>query len=444
MGRSPESFPTPVDQVTGFLDRSEFRMRLCDMLSDTGPGTVALILLDIARFNEINTAFGLSKGDELLGKVARRIRKAVPKANAFGRLSSNEFAVLIETPAETEITVAALLEIFARPIMVSGQDLRIRVHIGSAETAVPAPCDERLLTSATIALNRAKKSAQAHIRFVETPGDLATDMFRIESDLRATLIGDDPDLSDLFRGTRLFPVFQPKVDLLTGHVASVEALARWRDETGRIVGPAVFVPVAERAGLMDALGLWVMKATVSALRHLPGNMGAAVNVSPCQMKNHESFSRQLQRSLETAGVAPGRLELEITENVLGQDIEAGVNALSSLGLKLWVDDFGTGEASLARLVTLPFSGVKLDKSIVDTMAQGKPGRAERLIGAIAAIAFSQSMETVAEGVEHAWQVERLSGMSIDYGQGFFFAPPMELDELRDFLASSTPRALTMR
>lgn len=426
------------DPVTGFLPRATFLSVLDARIGAEGRPLPGLVMLDIDRFNEVNDGFGPQRADELLQKAAQRIARAACVSCAVGRMSGNEFAILVDDGELVESVVGRLKDLFSRPFILSGQALHLRLHLGSVAALDDLSSGMDLLHVAGIALNACRRKGPGHVRFTPEMGREVADAFRIEADLRRTILEhtileQEHTLPDPMSALRLFPVFQPKIGLKTGALASVEVLCRWRDDTGRIVGPACFMPIADRAGLMDALTVWMLRATISALRELPESLTAAVNVAPSQLQRHEWLRLEIVQMLEESGVHPARLEVEVTENVVGLPIEAGVRAMADMGLKLWVDDFGTGEASLARLVTLPFSGVKLDKSIVDTMMVEAPGRAEDLIGAIQAIAFSLSMESVAEGIEHGWQAERIAALGVDYGQGYHFAAPLDLQALHDFI-----------
>ncbi|ARE39344.1 diguanylate cyclase/phosphodiesterase (GGDEF & EAL domains) with PAS/PAC sensor(s) [Rhodovulum sp. P5] len=422
-----------LDPTTGFLTRSDFVACLQRRVARRGAVGFGLILLNLARFDEVNDSFGPLKADELLTKAARRIEGAARDAHAIGRISGNEFAILVDRDDGFTGTIKRLQDLFSSPFMLCGRELRLGIHVGSVQGTSDLATGLDMLHLAGIALSAAKRTGPGHLCYAPEMKTAAASVFTIENDLRDALLEQGNIVPDPLRAARLFPVFQPKVDLATGRIKGVEVLCRMLADSGGVISPTLFLPIAERAGLMDALTLWLLRVTIRTLAELPKDVSAAINIPPCQLSRHEWLSLQIRDLLGDGNIAPERLELEITEHVLGSPIDDGVKALSKLGLKIWVDDFGTGEASLSRLVTLPFTGVKLDKSIVDTMQPDRPGDAERLIGAIEAIAFALSLETVAEGIEAAWQAERIESMGVDFGQGYHFAAPMELGPLQDVL-----------
>ena len=377
----------------------------------------AVLCLDLDRFPEVNDTLGHAAGDRLIRRCAERLQACVRETDTVARIGGDEFAIIqvgIEQPDGAQALCRRLLEILADPIDLDGHEFVVTASIGVALIPMDGSIPGRLLQSADIALNRAKEEGRNTFRFFEPGMDARLQERRaLERDLRAALARDELEL-----------YYQPKVAVAPNRLGGVEALVRWHHPERGLVPPNDFIGVAEETGLIVALGEWVLRtACVQAAAWPP--LGMAVNISPVQFKHRDLLVDAVRRALADSGLAPGRLELEITEGVLLQDVDAAmatIMQLKGLGVQIAMDDFGTGYSSLSYLQKFPFDKIKIDRSFVGALAQRSDSGA--IVRAVVALGQSLGMLTCAEGVETAEQLSFLKLEGCDEVQGYYFGKPM--------------------
>ncbi|NRF69608.1 EAL domain-containing protein [Aquincola sp. S2] len=377
----------------------------------------ALLLIDLQQFSQINDALGPRAGDLLLLAVAARLRERAADGLLLARVAADVFALL---GPEQRIDAAAVTAVFDTPFQVERYPLPVRATLGQVRLADVDGDGLDALKCANIALNRAKTQGDAHCHYSRRmAGDLRRRL-RLLNDLQAAL--------DQAAPVQLQLHYQPKVALPHGRIVGAEALLRWRTAAGDEVPPEQIVSLAESAGLMVALGERVMHAACRAAAAWRAgghpDFGIAVNVSPSQFRS-PGFVESVQRCLAATGLAAAGLELEITETIAMQDIDAVIgvlHALRRLGVRIALDDFGTGFSSLAYLHQLPIHTLKIDRSFLRDFPapRGRTTMAELVVR----LGRRLKLDLVAEGIETAAQAQALERMGCRGGQGYLFSPPL--------------------
>jgi diguanylate cyclase (GGDEF)-like protein/PAS domain S-box-containing protein len=402
-----------------FLDAVEVGLERCSHRNTR----LAVLLADIDRFKLVNDSLGHAAGDEMLRSVTERLRLAAGPAALLARFGSDEFCLLLEDVTDDQQPVRLAERIadqLAAPITVGDHSVFVTISTGIAvSTAGGRTSPEALLRDADVALHRAKERGRARSElFVEDLRHHAVNQLRTASDLHRALDGKE------FR-----VVYQPEVDLRTGHIMAVEALVRWHHPERGLVPPAEFIPLAEQTGLIAGIGNWVLETAIeqaarwSTARWNRTGLLVWVNLSARQLSD-AGLVDLVASLLRKHGVAAQQLGLEITETALLDDAEVAVDALTALhalGVRLAVDDFGTGYSSLSYLKRLPVDAVKVDRSFVDGLAQG--GDDSAIVAAVAGMARALRLTTIAEGVEEIGQLHALRRLGCDLAQGYFFTTP---------------------
>ena len=435
------------DPLTGLPNRTLFHEQLAACLERVAQDPeypFAVLLLDLDRFKVVNDSLGHLAGDELLIHVAQRLRAAVrnaPAENAvarggaardvIARLGGDEFAILLENvDAQGAVRIAGRIhESIHAAFKLESQEVFTTVSIGIAAGSAAYHTPTEILRDADTAMYKAKSLGRSRFEVFDA-GMRAQAVARLEleSDLRRAV------------DNREFVLYyQPKVSLKTGKIVGVEALIRWRHPERGIVPPDQFIPVAEETGLIVPIGLWVLREACTAMHgwhsEFPTNppLEISVNVSVRQFREPD-LQAQVAAILAETQLDPATLQLEITESVLMDDLDAVaglLGALKTLGVGLKIDDFGTGYASLKCLSRLPFDVLKIDRSFVVNMAE-KDGTGDT-IKTILQLAENLGMEVVAEGIEKEEQLVELRSLDCDYGQGYYFSPPIEQNALCDLI-----------
>ena len=424
------------DPLTGLPNRRLLMERLCAAL-DRGRrrgGGTALLFLDLDRFKLVNDSLGHPVGDQLLAAVAERLRAALRPADTVARFGGDEFAVLLDGAPGAEAalrTAEAVQRALAAPVALDGFEVFTSASIGVAVAGARADGPEALLRGADAAMYRAKARGPGRCELYDHAMHArALARLRVESDLRRALE----------RG-EVTAHYQPIVNLATGRVSGVEALARWRHPERGWVQPDEFVPAAEDTGLILELGRRVLAEACGRAREwggaLPGGapVDVSVNLSVKQLAQAD-LVEQVRAALDESGLPAARLRLEVTESVLVADPAAAaatLRRLKELGVRVWMDDFGTGYSSLSALHRLPIDGLKVDRSFVAAM--GQDGRTGQVVASVMAMARGLGLEVVAEGIERADQLAGLRLLGCDAGQGWLFSPAVDSAALRDLLAA---------
>ncbi|MGA7802405.1 MAG: bifunctional diguanylate cyclase/phosphodiesterase [Gammaproteobacteria bacterium] len=421
------------DPLTGLHRRESFFVELERHVSrcNGAEKRVGLITVDIQRFRDINSAFGYRTADSLLEAFAQRIHAMLRPADVFGRVSGDEFALLLPGIAsEGHATLAAhkVIEALSSPFCVDGHTLQLRVTMGIALYPHHGTDPEQLLQSADAALSWAKRSNLPLVVFSEECRSAPGGPLLLENDLRSAIENDELEV-----------YFQPKVQLSDGLACGAEALARWSHPTRGFVPPDTFIPIAERTGLIAPLTFWSLNAALmqcSNCRKKWDRLSVAVNLSPCVLHDPDVVEL-VTRAMRIWGTDPGLLTLEITEGAMMADPARSLQTLQQLhdlGVVISIDDFGTGYSSLAYLKKLPVRELKIDKSFVRNMADDKDDA--KIVRSIIDLAHNFELQVIAEGVENQATLERLRDMGCDYAQGFYIAEPMPPDSVTRWMFES--------
>ena len=423
------------DPLTGLPNRSLLRDRMAQAMAraERENRRVAALVLDLDRFKTINDSLGHAIGDQLLKGVATRLRDLVRHSDTVSRLGGDEFVVVLtglEHPAQALPAARKILEALAAPFQLGEHELLITPSIGFALYPDNAGDPETLLKHAEAAMYHAKNQGRNTFQFF-TPefNHWATDRLRTENGLRHALARSE-----------LLLHFQPQVDLATRSIVGCEALLRWQPADSEMVMPDRFIPVAEETGLIVPIGNWVLEQACGQLARWDAEGAApirmAVNVAVPQLRQ-PGFVDGVRRALQRAGLAPERLEIEVTESVLldkDERISQTLEGLLALGTKLSLDDFGTGYASLSYLRNFRFNVLKIDRSFVSELHHNEADI--KLIRAIISIARDLSLQTVAEGVESEVQLEILQELGCTLGQGYHFSRPVPAARMGELLHGS--------
>ena len=411
------------DALTGLGNRVLFQQRAAAALRD---GEVALVLFDLDRFKEVNDTLGHHVGDRLLQVVAERLTLAVRPCDTVARLGGDEFALVLpglSDPDDARVAAERLRHALSEPIVLEGLLLDVGASAGVAVSPRHGTDAEVLLQHADNAMYLAKESGDVEVydpsRDCHTPSRLS-----MLGELRLALETDQLALH-----------FQPAVSLAHGEVVRVEALVRWQHPVLGLVGPADFVPLAERSGLVHELTAWVLDAALAQLAawQVQGLvLSLAVNISIKDLCG-EVLAGEVEKGLARHGIDASRLQLEVTEGSLLADpgrAATTLRRLAELGVALSLDDFGTGSSSLSHLRRLPVREVKVDRSFVDNMVDPTD---LAVVRSVVDLGRGLGMTVVAEGVEDALTFHRLAAMGCDVAQGWFVSPALPADELTRWL-----------
>ncbi|MBO9574444.1 MAG: EAL domain-containing protein [Sphingobium sp.] len=426
-----------VDSLTGLANRPEMMRTLEQALNPQRgqAGDCALFLLDLDRFKEVNDTLGHPAGDALLRQVAQRLLRVVGTIGQVGRIGGDEFKVVL--PGMVEVMALAKLAdsiIFclSEPYVIDGSQVVIGASIGIAIAPMDGTNSETLIRNADLALYAAKGEGRGQFRFfVPAMHAEAEDRRQLEVELRQAI------------GTGgLHLEYQPVVCAPTERITGFESLIRWRHPTRGLIPPATFIPIAEDAGLVGAIGEWVLRTACNDAVNWPEATRVAVNVSPIQFAN-PALPSIVMSALSNSGLSAERLELEITESVFlaDQNNTDGMFAqLKNLGVRLALDDFGTGYSALGYLKTAPFDKIKIDQSFVRGAAI-KGSRNAAIVKSIVNLAEALGMETTAEGAETLDELDLIRSLGCSHVQGFVYGRPMPLDATFGLLAEHDGHAV---
>ena len=421
------------DALTGLANRTQFRRRLEAALDAAdAENRVAVVFVDLDDFKIINDSLGHAVGDRLLVAVTQRLRDALRPDDTLARFGGDEFVICLEgisSERQAQRIADRIGLSLSAPLVLDDDQRYVTCSIGIALGEPGAADPDALLRDADLAMYRAKSQGKARAElFTDGLRQDAVNRLEIETGLRAALASNEMRL-----------VYQPEVDLDTGRVVAVEALLRWEHPTRGTISPAVFIPLAEVSGLIVPIGAWVLREAchqAAAWNADAGELVVSVNVSPRQLIDAD-FEHHVADALESSGLAPDRLCLEITESAVIADPAGAVaklQQLKSLGVRLALDDFGVGQSSLSQLkVLVPVETLKIDKSFIDGLTRDPEDQA--IVHAVLELARSLGMATVAEGIEDPEQAEILQNLSCTIGQGYHFARPQEADAITQLVRS---------
>jgi diguanylate cyclase (GGDEF)-like protein/PAS domain S-box-containing protein len=417
------------DALTNLPNRVLFNERLDEALTRLARSgeNLAVLCIDLDHFKSVNDTLGHPVGDLLLRQVAERLGACLRKSDMVARLGGDEFAVVqtpVTGPNEASTLATRLIEVLSLPFDLDGHEVVVGASIGIALAPDDGDTSEALLRNADMALYRAKSDGRGTSHFFEPEMDRRLQARRtLELDLRKAYAQEEFEL-----------FYQPLVNVRSGRVCGFEALIRWRHPERGIVSPVEFIPIAEEIGLIVPIGEWVLREACRQAATWPSDIHIAVNLSPVQFRSR-GIVQTVLAALGHSGLAPRRLELEITESVLLGETEANIatlHQLRALGVKIAMDDFGTGYSSLSYLRSFPFDKIKIDRSFVHEMVERPDCVA--IVCAVAGLGASLGIVTTAEGVETVAQLDRIRAEGCTEVQGYLFSAPRPASELAALLS----------
>jgi len=420
------------DELTGLPNRRLLADRLSQQFATAAESQhpLAVVLIDVERFRQINETLGRQAGDEALVAIAGRLKSTIEPNWSIARYASNTFAVMA-APVDTEAAVAQWIDkalvALGQSAQVAGTELRLSARIGIALFPADGQDGDALLANAEAALKKCKAGAQRYLFYTSAMNRRVAEHLRLETRLRNAI-----------EQSEFLLHYQPKVELKTGRVVGLEALIRWAERDGQLIAPGLFVPLLEETGMIVEVGTWVMlhaakqHAEWSAAGLNPPRI--AVNVSPLQL-GQPNFMRCVEAALEQYPLARSGLDLEITESVLMEDLHGNTEKLRlarEAGLRVSIDDFGTGYSSLGYISRLPIDALKIDRSFVARMTEDPQEMS--IVTTIISLAHALDLKVIAEGVETAQQAQLLKLLKCDQIQGYFVARPQPAEAAAGLLS----------
>jgi diguanylate cyclase (GGDEF)-like protein/PAS domain S-box-containing protein len=429
-----------VDSLTGLANRYRLHQALAENFP--APDVVkpcTLFLIDLDNFKHVNDLRGHITGDILLTEIGRRLTTLTTPSMLLARLGGDEFALMVPTEmTQTDArsladTIQATISV---PCDIDGQIVEIFASMGVAHAPVDASNASDLLKACDLALYAAKGAGKHTLRFYDPQMDAAVRH-------RLTLLAE---LKEALTQEQFILHFQPQIDLTTNTLVGFEALVRWQHPQQGLVPPLSFIPAAEDSGLIVPLGQWVLKQACLEAAKWPSGMRVAVNISAVEFERSDLLE-SVELALANSALPPQCLELELTESVLMQDSEATLSLLNGLrqaGVRLSLDDFGTGFSSLSYLHRFPLDQLKIDRSFVMPLGAGKDQTsALAVVKAIHGLAQALDLEVLAEGVETVEQLELLSKLGCVLAQGYRFSRPLTADQTGEFIATCQTSGLAI-
>jgi diguanylate cyclase (GGDEF)-like protein len=411
------------DMLTDLPNRTLLMERLAEAVKRAQSGEiVALHLFDLDHFKDVNDTLGHPAGDKLLRQTARRLKDLIGDGDTLARMGGDEFAIVqsgLTHPLEAAALAKRVVRSINTPFDIDGHEVIVGASIGIAVCPVDGEQGEELIRNADLALYRSKAEGRCTYRFFEPGMDGQMKIRRgLEADLRKAITVGEFELH-----------YQPVADLRSNTITGCEALLRWRHPQKGMILPDAFIPLAEEIGAIIPLGEWVIREACRTAAGWPDTVKVAVNLSPVQFHGAD-LCRVVLGALAASGLAPHRLELEITENVLlinSKKVVATFNRLRDLGVRIALDDFGAGHSSLSYLRQFPFDNIKIDRSFVRDIAENPSSQC--IVHAIAEMAQGLSMISTAEGVETAEQKAAVLSAGCSEMQGYLLSRAVPADEI---------------
>ncbi len=422
------------DHLTGIGNRAFFENRCDGMLARLAAREVdsaTVLFLDLDRFKLVNDTLGHAIGDALLQLVSERLKKSVREADTVARLGGDEFAILLVSATGREAAAALatrIIDMIQRPYLIDGHVVHVGASIGIAMGPEDGSTREALVRSADLALYHSKATGRGVFHFFDASmQQRAQRRHSLEVDLRKALVLRQFELH-----------YQPQIDVESGAVIGLEGLLRWHHPVRGMVLPGDFIPLAEELGLAVPIGEWVLRTACREAMRWPESVTIAVNVSPLQF-GMGNFADSVQRALGASGLPGHRLEIEVTESILlrdGQTVLATLQALRAIGVRVAMDRFGIGIASLSQLVNFPFDKIKIDRSLITLNQDDVKKRA--IVCAISALGHSLGISTLAEGVETAEHLAHVREGGCHSVQGFYYSQAVPSGEVADMVSHLFP------
>jgi diguanylate cyclase (GGDEF)-like protein len=414
------------DELTGIANRRVLADRLEEVFAEGSTEQVALLVLDLDKFKPVNDLMGHPVGDAVLREAAKRLNQLKEEGDLIARLGGDEFAIVLvcgEDDERPRWIAKEIVRSMAAPFPIASGHVEIGGTVGVALSGRDALGPDELLRAADLAMYRGKRDERGGFRFFEKSmhAELQSRM-TLETELRAGI-----------KAGEIIPYYQPIIELKSGRIVGLEILARWNHPSKGILPPGVFIGVAAEVGLTESLTRHVLGAACRDARHWPDDIMLSVNLSPNQLS--DPLLPTLMSSIAMdCGIAPRRIEIEITEDALIRDFEAVQAVMQSfraLGIKIALDDFGTGYSSLQNLHELRFDKIKIDRSFVTDLMTNDDSR--KLVSAIVALALNLKLPVTAEGIEDLAVADMLAAIGCTYGQGYAFGRPMPAKEVVSLL-----------
>lgn len=418
------------DPLTGFHNRRSLAEAGAETLANANMRgrSMAMLLMDVDHFKNINDIHGHAVGDGLLRSVAAEISRTVPPGTIMARLGGDEFACAFEVPTHDNAAIhhvaEALVDRLCQPMKADGTHVQTSISLGIAVSAPDCDTVDLLLRRADIAMYVAKQRGRNGMAWFDSSMEKA---LQKRSELEAKMRKGIP-------AGEFVPYFEQQVDLATGELCGFEVLARWNHPELGLIPPMQFIPVAEETGLIGDLCFSIVRQALVEAREWDPSLTISINIAPVQLRDPWLAQKIVKLLVETS--FPGhRLEIEITESSLFDNLSLAQSIIGSLknqGIRLALDDFGTGYSSLAHLRALPFDRIKIDKSFVISLVENTESAA--IVNAIARLGDNLSLPVTAEGIERADIEQRLREMGINKGQGWLYGRPMPIADARRLLA----------
>ncbi len=422
------------DQLTQLANRNLMKEFLNEKIQETLDNhyEVALFLIDLDRFKEVNDVFGHHMGDELLSQVSKRLQQCVRETDMVARLGGDEFTICLlnmqEHNAIIEVMASKIVQVFSEPFLVLDKEVYLTCSLGIALAPKDAITTHDLLKMADQSMYSAKR--QGGNRYVYFSSSMTTD-----AEERMVLSND---LRKAIKQNELMLYYQPIVSLSTGEIYKAEALLRWQHPTKGMISPKTFIQIAEENGLIIEIGNWVMLSAINFAEYLRKNYSPnfeiSINKSPVQLANDGKLKKDISTTLIEDGLKAAGIVVEITEGMLLEDsiqINNKLDKLKNAGFKLSIDDFGTGYSSLSYLHKFNFDYLKIDISFIHKMETNP--KIEALIEAIIVMSHKLGMKVIAEGIETENQKKILTQAGCDFGQGYLWSKPLPMDEFESIL-----------
>ena len=429
------------DSLTGLLNRRSIGAESGKLIETARAARrdVALLLVGIDNFKQVNEVYGHETGDQVLVEASRRLTAIVPNGGALARLGSDEFIIVLgfEMRNEEEIDrlAASLIEAMAAPIELESRAIKVSLSVGLARTHDADEqsnvlnnaqlCFQSLLRQADIAMSQAKKTGRKHYAWFETSME---NELRFRNELEIGIRRGIP-------GGEFIPYYEQQIDVITGELVGFEMLARWKSPQLGLVSPDIFIPITEEIDLISEVSEGLMRQAFEDAKSWDPKLTLSINISPVQLRD-PWFSQKLLRLLIESGFPAARLDIEITESCLHQNFSTVRTVMASLknqGIHLTLDDFGTGYSSLAQLRSLPFDRLKIDRSFVAELARDQTN--SKIVEAIVSLARGLGLPITVEGIENATVLDELRKMGNLVGQGYFYGRPENAAETAARLAN---------
>jgi diguanylate cyclase (GGDEF)-like protein len=411
------------DTLTGLINLQGFVESVATALGSND--SVSVLLIDLENFKLFNSTHGMRQGDELLRALADRLRTLSPNRNHLARVGADEFGWLLEPGIRREAAESAALKVtlaLEEPLMAGGQSHMVKVNIGLARTPDHATSAESLVRAANVALDKVRLAGDSWGWFDPVAEAAERARFALARELR-----------DAIRNEHLEPWYQPVIDIGTNDVIGMEILVRWRHAVRGLLSPDIFIPMAEELGLAGAISQSLFRQLSRDSRHWPEHLTFAFNASPGQLRELIALV-QSPASIGAEPIDPKRLELEVTESALVQDLDVArevIAALHAEGTTVTLDNFGVGSSSIFHLRMLRFDKIKIDRRFV--MDMDRDQRSAACVRAMVGLGQSLGVKVAAEGVESAETAAQLVAMGCRLAQGYFYSEPIPASAVTELL-----------